>query len=84
MSPGVFAAHATVRYHHNPVAALDSTDLPAHERLMLLDFAAHHSATARDSSSTFAYLFHLLAEEDAYPLVFHCAGGRDRTGVAAA
>jgi protein-tyrosine phosphatase len=83
-SPGVFATHATVRYHHNPVATLDSTGLPPHERLMRLDFAAHNIAMARESSSTFAFLFHLLAHADSYPLVFHCAGGRDRTGVAAA
>jgi protein-tyrosine phosphatase len=38
----------------------------------------------RVSGHTFAALFHLLAQADAYPLVFHCAGGRDRTGVAAA
>src|SRR5262249_37921429 len=29
-------------------------------------------------------VFHLLAEESSYPLVFHCAGGRDRTGLTAA
>jgi protein-tyrosine phosphatase len=83
-SPGVFALHDTVRYHHNPVATLDSNGLPPHERMRMLDFAAHNIAMARDSSETFAFLFHLLAKTDSYPLVFHCAGGRDRTGVAAA
>jgi protein-tyrosine phosphatase len=83
-SPGVFADHARVQYHHNPVAILGDADLPPHERLLALDFAAHYVDMARLSSETFAYLFHLLAREEAYPLVFHCAGGRDRTGVAAA
>jgi protein-tyrosine phosphatase len=83
-SPGVFAAHARVQYHHNPVATLGDADLPPHERLQALDFAAHYVDMARLSSETFAFLFHLLAREEAYPLVFHCAGGRDRTGVAAA
>src|SRR5579871_550928 len=83
-SPGVFAAHARVQYHHNPVAVLGDADLPPHERLLALDFAAHYVDMARLSSETFAFLFHLLAREEAYPLVFHCAGGRDRTGVAAA
>jgi protein-tyrosine phosphatase len=83
-SPGVFATHERVRYHHNPVVNLDDTDLPPHERLLAMDFAAHNVEMARRSGATFAYLFHLLAREDAYPLVFHCAGGRDRTGVAAA
>jgi|SRR5579859_3935113 len=84
LSPGPFAAHATVRYHHKPVATLDANGLPPHERLQKLDFAAHNRVMARESGPTFAFLFHLLAEEDSYPLVFHCAGGRDRTGVAAA
>jgi protein-tyrosine phosphatase len=83
-SPGVFATHASVRYHHNPVVTVDATDLAPHERLAALDFAEFNIAMARQSSSTFAFLFELLAHAEAYPLVFHCAGGRDRTGVAAA
>ena len=83
-SPGVFATHATVRYHHQPVLTPDANGLAPHERLMRLDFAAHNIAMARQSTATFAFLFQLLADADAYPLVFHCAGGRDRTGVAAA
>ena len=83
-SPGVFAAHETVRYHHNPVAVPGDGDLPAHERLLGTDFAARTVAMARHSSNSFAFLFHLLAREEAYPLVFHCTGGADRTGVAAA
>lgn len=84
VSPGVFATHPRVRYHHNPVATLGPTDLAPHERLRALDFAAHNVEMARKSSTTFAVLFHLLADADNYPLVFHCTGGRDRTGVAAA
>jgi len=83
-SPGVFVEHSGVAYHHNPVTSLGNTDLPPHERLLAMDFAAHNVEMARDSGPTFAYLFHLLGREDAYPHVFHCAGGRDRTGVAAA
>ena len=83
-SPCVFAAHDKVIYHHNPVAILDDIEVPPHERMLAMDFAAHNVQMARLSGSTFALLFHLLAQKDAYPLVFHCAGGRDRTGVAAA
>jgi protein-tyrosine phosphatase len=83
-SPGVFAAHETVRYHHNPVAVLGDANLPQHERLLGTDFAGQSVAMARHSSNTFAFLFQLLAREEAYPLVFHCTGGADRTGVAAA
>jgi protein-tyrosine phosphatase len=83
-SPGVFAEHATVAYHHNPVVVLDDPDLPPHERLLAIDFAVHNVRMARESGPTFAFLFRLLSQPGAYPLVFHCAGGRDRTGVAAA
>jgi len=41
-SPGVFAAHARVQYHHNPVAILDDADLPHHERLLALNFSVHN------------------------------------------
>ena len=33
---------------------------------------------------TFGKVFHRLAEPDTRPVAFHCAGGRDRTGVCAA
>lgn len=36
------------------------------------------------SGPTFAALVELIAEEDNLPLVFHCAAGKDRTGVLAA
>jgi protein-tyrosine phosphatase len=83
-SPGVFATHDSVRYHHRPVSAADTTGLAPHERMLALDFAALNIAMVRESSSTVAFLFHLLANEDSYPLVFHCHGGRDRTGIVAA
>jgi hypothetical protein len=40
----------------------------------------------RDEATTtiVADIFSLLADESSYPLVFHCLGGKDRTGVVAA
>ena len=40
----------------------------------------------RDEATTaiLAAIFSLLADESSYPLVFHCLGGKDRTGVVAA
>jgi len=38
----------------------------------------------RDFSHVFRDFLHLLLEEDNYPLVFHCAAGKDRVGFAAA
>jgi protein-tyrosine phosphatase len=82
--PNVFDGHATVRYHHNPVLMEDPAASGVAERLRTIDFRVHNIAMIRESASTFANLFHLLGQPAAYPLVFHCAGGRDRTGVAAA
>ncbi|MDZ7726996.1 MAG: tyrosine-protein phosphatase [Dehalococcoidia bacterium] len=36
-----------------------------------------------ESRHTYHDFFHVLAEDDVLAVVFHCAGGRDRTGVAA-
>jgi protein-tyrosine phosphatase len=36
------------------------------------------------SGAAIADIFRLLAREDAYPLLFHCAAGKDRTGVLSA
>jgi protein-tyrosine phosphatase len=82
--PSVYAEHASVRYHHNPVVVTDTSVVGFAERLQTLDFRAHNVAMIKESAATFAYLFRLLGQPEAYPLVFHCAGGRDRTGVAAA
>ena len=42
----------------------------------------------RDFIRVFSHVYrdfmHLLLEEDAYPIVFHCAAGKDRTGFATA
>jgi protein-tyrosine phosphatase len=82
--PNVFDGHASVQYHHNPVVMEDPASSGIAERLRTIDFRTHNVAMIKDSAQTFAYLFHLLGEPTAYPLVFHCTGGRDRTGVAAA
>ncbi len=38
----------------------------------------------RESGDTFREFFEVLVEQDSLAVVFHCAGGRDRTGVASA
>jgi protein-tyrosine phosphatase len=82
--PNAFRSHATVGYHHNPMLTDDPTSAGDIEQLRTLDFAAFNIDMIRNSSQTFAYLFHLLGQPSAYPLAFNCRGGRDRTGVAAA
>jgi protein-tyrosine phosphatase len=83
-SPNVFREHPTVQYHHNPVLIEDPAARGAAESIGTLDFRAFNVGMIKNSAQTFAYLFHLLGQPSAYPLVFHCRGGRDRTGVAAA
>ncbi|MBV9131766.1 MAG: tyrosine-protein phosphatase [Chloroflexi bacterium] len=82
--PNIFKEHATVKYHHNPVLIEDPAARGAAESIRTLDFRAFNVSMIKNSSPTFAYLLHLLGQPSAYPLVFHCRGGRDRTGVAAA
>lgn len=38
----------------------------------------------REHAEQFRRLFELLSDERSYPLLFHCAAGKDRTGIAAA
>jgi protein-tyrosine phosphatase len=74
-----------VTFHH--LSVLDQTwdqeqahreALPAHEFL-------HRAYTAMlvDGRERFARAFELLAEPGALPAVFHCAAGKDRTGLLA-
>lgn len=37
-----------------------------------------------DNGPLFARFFQLLANQDSYPLLFHCSAGKDRTGILAA
>lgn len=50
----------------------------------LHDLAEASRTMVRDNADDFAALMRLLTESDNLPLVFHCIGGKDRTGVAAA
>lgn len=83
-APSPFLGHATVRYHHNPLQSEDPFSHTPPERLHVIDLAAFYRSMLAGSAATFAYLFGLLARPESYPLVFHCASGRDRAGVAAA
>jgi len=72
---------ASVRWEHIPIGdkwfsadAKPAPIKPGHEHLVLV-------TEFRDAWQTF---FMLLAEEEVYPLLFHCSAGRDRTGVGAA
>ena len=77
-------AVAEVEYRHLPLfdvqpdwAAFREPDAPG----FLADRYVEMLETGRASV---AAALHLLAEPHAYPLVFHCAAGKDRTGILAA
>jgi protein tyrosine/serine phosphatase len=75
-------AHEPVRYLHASVLqdeggesqAAPSGDDPSERYLWYLDAGRHALVAALE----------MVADPDSYPLVFHCAAGKDRTGVLAA
>ncbi len=78
---------ASVRYDHNPMqmnanvmgeAERASFDWAAFELEALYIYMLDHSG------ATFRRVFAHLAEAGSYPFLFHCMGGKDRTGVTAA
>jgi protein-tyrosine phosphatase len=72
-----------------PIAAAEM-DEPTHDVIRRGDFTAlpDLSEASRDfirhNTESLGAFLHLLAETENLPLVFHCIGGKDRTGVAAA
>jgi protein-tyrosine phosphatase len=74
--------HPAVRWEHIPIGdtwfredGFHKTDVkPGHEHLVIL----------MEFLDGWRSFFELLAEREAYPLLFHCSAGRDRTGVGAA
>ncbi len=84
-----FGVHG-IGYRHLPIAA-DTALTPEDRRERILairdgdvswvELYRHLLVSGMDS---FAALFHEVADEAPVPLLFHCTGGRDRTGIAAA
>lgn len=75
-----------VVFHH--ISVLDQTwDLDEARRQALEPPAFLHQAYSRmldDAADRFAAAITVLADTDAVPAVFHCAAGKDRTGLLAA
>ncbi len=74
-----------VVFHHLPI--IDATwavaDRPDHDRDEDFLIWAYHEMLSV-GAPRFAIAFDVLAEPDALPAVFHCAAGKDRTGLLAA
>ncbi len=45
-----------------------------------VSFHQYDGMVGKEGKSTFAKVFRVLCDEKNYPLIFHCASGRDRTG----
>ena len=84
---GRFAAdHVTLAYHHLPVLR-DTWDrwvdvAPDVDPVAFL--AQRYEEMLDDGAAALAGALEVLADAEAYPAVFHCAAGKDRTGVLAA
>ncbi|MGZ4784095.1 MAG: tyrosine-protein phosphatase [Acidimicrobiales bacterium] len=84
---GRFAAdHVTLAYHHLPVLreTWDGWVDVAPDVDAVPFLAQRYEEMLDDGAAALAGALEVLAEAEAYPAVFHCAAGKDRTGVLAA
>lgn len=70
-----------IRYFHLPLLAGGDQTAPEEAQQNLADRYFWYLDVGRQS---FVDAFAVVADESSYPLVFHCAAGKDRTGVFAA
>jgi len=74
-----------VDYHHHPVMdvvwSIDVLESQADSPTFLVDRYVEMLVTGEEALGR---SLRLLAEQDTYPAVFHCAAGKDRTGIVAA
>jgi protein-tyrosine phosphatase len=79
-----------ITHHHVPVfTSVDATAEMQQQRMAEMrsgnyDWAALYQQMTTNGAPAFARLFEVISEPDRLPAVFHCSGGRDRTGVSAA
>ncbi len=82
-------AGAGIVHHHIPITAnAGMTPDEQHARVLSLrdgnvSWFELYSQMAESAGESFAKFLHVVADTDA-PLLFHCTGGRDRTGLSAA
>ena len=82
-------APAGIRLHSVPVGAETATTPEERSERMRglmrgqIPWGELYAQMATERGPAYKRFFELIAEEDALSVVFHCAGGRDRTGVAA-
>lgn len=84
-------ASAGIRHRHIPVintgVMISGPERAERIRQLLRGqgaMGAMYIEMVKESGGTFRQFFEVLAEQDSLSVVFHCSGGRDRTGVASA
>jgi protein-tyrosine phosphatase len=72
------------RHVHVPLVAVTLSPFDPDLDWSQIDLQDRYLQMLREGGSAIARIFVALAEPGARPLVFHCTGGKDRTGVVAA
>jgi protein-tyrosine phosphatase len=81
---------AGIAHHHVPVLATTEASVEEVSQRFVemksgsFDWAGMYVKMLEEGAPAFRQVFLLLAQDEGTPAVFHCAGGRDRTGVTAA
>jgi protein tyrosine/serine phosphatase len=77
--------HDSIGYHHLPILQQPWTELGFEGELEPVTFLADRYVEMLDEGrESIARALHILSDDSSLPLVFHCAAGKDRTGVVAA
>ena len=77
--------HDSIGYHHLPILQTPWTEMGFEGELDAVTFLADRYVDMLDEGrESIARALHILGEDSSLPLVFHCAAGKDRTGVVAA
>jgi len=83
-NPTHVARLAAVGVHRHHLPMIDETRVARHAGDIRPPAAKGYVKMLERGGDALATLLRLLAEDTTHPLVFHCAAGKDRTGVAAA
>jgi protein-tyrosine phosphatase len=81
---GIAQYHAPVFADTGAIGSADMKRRFAAMRTGTYDWTVAYEQMLEVGATAFRHVFDMLARHEARPLVFHCTGGRDRTGVAAA
>lgn len=81
---GVGGFAQTHNHVHVPLVAVSLNPFDPHIDWQAIDLEQRYIEMLEVGASAIRTIFESLAQVDSRPLVFHCSGGKDRTGVVAA